>query len=82
MRTFLVAATGLPVILPTTALVAVVCFRLLALARLTDAGGAHRCRAPGPRRRAAASGRSHGSAAYRLDRHPPARAAVAPAPPG
>ncbi|MFF7980145.1 hypothetical protein ACFZDK_13590 [Streptomyces sp. NPDC007901] len=39
MRTLLVAATGLPTILPTTALVVVVCFWLLALARLTDAGG-------------------------------------------
>ncbi|WP_234544883.1 hypothetical protein [Streptomyces shenzhenensis] len=38
MRTFLVAATGLPTILPTTALVAVVCFWLLTLAHLTDAG--------------------------------------------
>ncbi|MEU9409577.1 hypothetical protein AB0E08_28320 [Streptomyces sp. NPDC048281] len=38
MRTFLVAATGLPTILPTTAMVAVVCFWLLALAHLADAG--------------------------------------------
>lgn len=38
MRTFLVAATGLPTILPTTAMVAVVCFWLLALAHLADIG--------------------------------------------
>ncbi|MFJ9539859.1 hypothetical protein ACIRPX_21675 [Streptomyces sp. NPDC101225] len=35
MRTFLVAATGLPTILPTAALVVVVCFWLLALVRIT-----------------------------------------------
>ena len=36
MRTLLVAATGLPTILPTAALVVVVCFWVLALVRVTD----------------------------------------------
>ncbi|MEU6201434.1 hypothetical protein [Streptomyces sp. NPDC047061] len=45
MRAFLVAATGLPTILPTAALVAVVCFWLPTLAHLNEPSGPQQDRA-------------------------------------